>query len=291
MPLELAETDASTLALLSNAPLDPAYPVAMPPDPVYPGQTRAPLAHPLDEIATPAIWSRLALPLERALESLWETLALRDGARPSLWVAIHYGRIALNAHAWERLRARAAGEAPDPGLVEPAQGIAGRVSDRLESLRSGLGRRRLAKRIERAERARIALFRRVAEIEPADLDAGELARGPLDERSWTELLVPGLGRRLTDPLAAELDPALRAALALEQRCTAELGLRLAARCTLASPTQAVFLTVPERIRAALDGASHWSELAALRQERVEQFAKLDVPREFFGRPRVGSEKA
>src|SRR5258708_8159840 len=48
-------------------------------------------------------------------------------------------------------------------------------------------------------------------------------------------------------------------------CTAELGLRLAARCTLASPTQAVFLTVPERIRAALDGASHWSELAALRQ--------------------------
>jgi hypothetical protein len=291
MPLELAETDASTLALLSNAPLDPAYPVAMPPDPVYPGQTRAPLAHPLDEIATPAIWSRLALPLERALQALWETLGLRDGARPTLWVAIHYGRIALNAHAWERLRARAVGEPPDPALVEPAQGIGGRVSERIEVVAAAFGRRRLATRIERAERARIALLRRLAETEPADLDAGELARGPLDERSWTEVLVPGLGRRLSDPLDADVDAGVRAALALEQRCTAELGLRLAARRTLASPHLVAFLTVPERIRAALDGASHWSELASLRQERVDQFAKLDVPRAFFGRPRPGAERA
>jgi hypothetical protein len=263
----------------------------MPPDPVYPGQTRVPLAHPLDEIATPAIWSRLALPLERALESLWDALALRDGARPTQWVAIHYGRVALNAHAWERLRARATGEAPDPALVEPAHGLGGRVSDRLESLRSGLGRRRLGQRVERAEAARIALLRRLAEIEPADLDAGELARGPLDERSWTEVLLPGLARRLKNRLDAELDAGLNAALALEQRCTSELGLRLAARRTLSAPALVAFLTVPERIRAALDGASHWSELASLRQEQVEQFAKLDVPREFFGRPRIGSEKA
>src|SRR5262245_63119922 len=100
MPLELADTDTPAHALFSDAPLDPAYPVAMPPDPVYPGQTRAPLANPLDEIATPAIWSRLALPLERALVTLWEALGLRAG-QPSQWVAIHYGRIALNAHGWE----------------------------------------------------------------------------------------------------------------------------------------------------------------------------------------------
>lgn len=291
MPLELAEADVAILALLSNVPLDPAYPVSTPPDPMHPGQTRAPLAHPLDEIATPAIWSRLSLPLERALAALWETLGLRSGARPRQWVAIHYGRIALNAHAWERLRARAAGETPDPSLVEPAQGIAGRISDRLESLGSGVGRRRLAKRIEEAERARIALLRRLAEIEPADLDVGELARGPLDERSWSEILVPGLGRRLRDPQDVEVDPGVRAALALEQRCTAELGLRLAARRTLVSPPLIAFLTVPERIRAALDGASHWSELASLRQERVDQFAKLDVPLEFFGRPRPEPEAA
>jgi len=41
----------------------------------------------------------------------------------------------------------------------------------------------------------------------------------------------------------------------------------------------------------LDGASHWSELALSRQERVEQFAKLDLPREFWGRPRPDAEKA
>ena len=41
----------------------------------------------------------------------------------------------------------------------------------------------------------------------------------------------------------------------------------------------------------LDGASHWAELAALRQERVEQFTKVDVPLVFWGRPRVESEKA
>ena len=284
MPPELAAP------LLSDSPLDPAYPVVTPLDPVYPGQTRAPLASPLDEIATPALWSRLAEPLERALVALWQTLGLLDGARPTGWVAIHYGRIALNAHAWERLRARATGEAPDPGLVEPAQGLFARAAERLEAVRAGLGRRRLAERIARAEHQRVALLRRMGEIEPADLDAGELARGPLDERSWTEVLVAALGRRLRDPNDGQADGGVRAALALEQRCTAELGLRLAVRRTLASPPQIAFLTVPERIRAALDGASHWAELAAQRQEQVEQFAKLDVPREFFGRARPGGEQ-
>jgi hypothetical protein len=278
-------------SLLSDSPLDPAYPVVTPLDPVYPGQTRAPLASPLDEIATPAIWSRLSQPLERAQQALWETLGLRAGARPASWVAIHYGRIALNAHAWERLRARAGGETPDPGLVEPAQGLFARAADGLEAVRAGLGRRRLAERVARAERDRLALLRRMEEIEPTDLDAGELARGPLDERTWSELLVPELGRRLSEPGQGEADAAVRAALGLEERCTAELGVRLAGRRALATPALAAYLTIPERIRAVLEGASHWSELAALRQERVEQFAKLELPREFFGRPRPDAEGA
>ena len=278
-------------SVLSDSPLDPAYPVVTPLDPVYPGQTRAPLASPLDEIATPAIWSRLSQPLERAQQALWETLGLRDGARPASWVAIHYGRIALNAHAWERLRARAAGEEPDPGLVEPAQGLFARAADRLEAVRARLGRRRLAERVARAERERLALLRRMEQVEPVDLDAGELARGPLDERAWTELLVPELGRRLSEPGRGEADSAVRAALALEERCTAELGARLAGRRALASPGLAAYLTIPERIRAVLEGASHWSELASLRQERVEQFAKLELPRDFFGRPRPDAEGA
>ncbi|HTO09530.1 MAG TPA: hypothetical protein VMR86_20940 [Myxococcota bacterium] len=286
MPPELAAT-----ALLSDSPLDPAYPVVTPPDPVYPGQTRAPLASPLDEIATPAIWSRLSSPLERVLVALWETLGLRDGARPTTWAAVHYGRIALNAHVWERLRARASGETPDPGLVEPAQGLFARAADRLEVVRAGLGRRRLGERIARAEHERVALLRRMGELEPAELDAGELARGPLDERAWTELLLPELGRRLGDPGDAEADAVVRSALALEEACTAELGARLAGRRALASPGLAPYLTVPERIRAVLEGGSHWSELAALRQERIEQFTKLELPRDFFGRPRPDPEGA
>jgi hypothetical protein len=52
-----------------------------------------------------------------------------------------------------------------------------------------------------------------------------------------------------------------------------------------------YLTVEERIRAVLDGAHHWAELAALRQERVEQFTKVDVPLVFWGRPRIEAEKS
>ena len=74
MPLELAETDASTLALLSNAPLDPAYPVAMPPDPVYPGQTRAPLAQ---EPAEPAFLDRLLHGADSSIFALRWTLPVR----------------------------------------------------------------------------------------------------------------------------------------------------------------------------------------------------------------------
>ncbi len=134
-------------------------------------------------------------------------------------------------------------------------------------------------------------MRRAGDLDPSELDAGELARGPLDERAWTEILLPGLGSRLTSSGNAEPDPCLRAAIALEQSFGHELGARLATRRTLPAPSLVAYLTVPERIRAVLDGASHWTELALSRHERVEQFAKLDLPLEFWGRPRPDAEKA
>jgi hypothetical protein len=271
-------------------PLDPAYPQTTPPDPVYPGQTRAPLRSPLDQIATPSTWSRLAHPLERTLATFWQCLALRPGARPTQWVAIHYGRIALNAHACERLRARAAGRAPDPGLVEPASGWLARGSDTAESLRARLRRGALEKRLARAEKERGPLLERALAIELGDLDAGELARGPIDERAWTEILLPWLARGLFGGVDSESDSLLRSAISLEQRCGAELGGRLAGRRTLAAPAHVAYLTIEERIRAVHDGAAQWAELASLRLERVEQFARLDLPLEFWGRPRPEAEK-
>ena len=134
-------------------------------------------------------------------------------------------------------------------------------------------------------------MRRASDLDPSELDAGELARGPLDERAWTEILLPGLGLRLTSSGSTEPDATFRAAIALEQSFGHELGARLVTRRTLPAPSLVAYLTVPERIRAVLDGASHWTELALARHERVEQFAKLDLPLEFWGRPRPEPEKA
>ena len=173
---------------------------------------------PLDEIATPSIWSVLAHPLERAQLELWQALGLSARARPTTWVAIHYGRIALNAHAWERLRARASGSEPDPGLVEPAQALGARLSDRLEAVRARLrARRARAPDRARGEDAR-ELRAPASDLDPTELDAGELARGPLDERAWTEILLPGLGHRLitsgnTEPDAMPSGPRSRSSRA------------------------------------------------------------------------------
>jgi hypothetical protein len=284
--------DASSLPhLLPEGSPDPAYPQTTPPDAAYPGQTREPLGHPLDEIATPSMWSRLEGPLARALDTCWRELGLPERAAPRPWVALHYGRIALNAHGWERMRARLAGEAPDPNLVEPAHGFFARLGERVEALRARLSRSRLERRIERAAERRERALERLGTLDPADLDPGELARGPIDENTWTEILLPWLGDRLAALVATESDACLRMAVGLEQRCNLELGVRLATRRTLGAPAQVAYLTVEERIRAVLDGASHWVELAALRQERVEQFTKVDVPLVFWGRPRIETEKA
>src|SRR5258705_10442795 len=104
MPLEL------------DAPLDSAYPLTTPPDPVYPGQTRAPLATPLDEIATPSIWSVLAHPLERAQLELWRSLGLSARALPTTWVPLHYGPTRSNAHTRECRLHLQPSACPDPGI-------------------------------------------------------------------------------------------------------------------------------------------------------------------------------
>ncbi len=277
--------------LLPEGAPDPAYPLSTPPDATYPGQTREPLGPPLDEIATPSMWSRLANPLEHTQMEIWDALGLLARARPTRWVAIHYGRIALNAHAWERMRARIAGVTPDENLVEPAQGLVASLPERFEALRARFRVRTLDRRLERASERRERALEKLSSLDPGDLDAGELARGPLDDNTWVEILLPWLGERLYSPDEPESDACLRAAVGLEQRCNAELGVRLAARRTLATPSQVAYLTVEERLRAVLDGSSEWMELAVIRQERVEQFTKFDVPRVFWGRPRPDAEKA
>ncbi len=265
---------------------DPAYPRTTPPDAVYPGQTRAPLGSPLDEIATPSMWSRLSSPLERALRELWQRLGLLERSVPTQWVALHYGRIAINAHAWERLQARFSGIEPDPSLVPPPRSALERMPERYERLRARFRRHRLQKRVERAGVVRGERLARARALQLEDLDAGELARGLLDDPAWTEIMLPWLARRLEETARDLPDPTLRAAIALEQRSGAELGRRLETRAVLESPAQIAYLTVEERIRAVHDESSYWATLAAWRAARVEEFRKIEIPVQFWGRPRA-----
>lgn len=274
----------------AESPPDPAYPTTTPPDAVYPGQTREPLSAPLDEIATPSMWSRLEGPLERAQLEIWESLRLLERAKPRRWVSIHYGRIALNANAWERMRARALSEAPDPSLVEPPDSWLERLPEAWEELRARLNQRRLIRRLDEAERRREASVRRAAAMEFGEMDSGELARGPLDEHAWTEILLPWLGRRMLGEPEDEPSPILRAGVALEQRCGVELGRRLCTRSILQSPADVAFLTVEERIRAVNEPSGFWADIVKARQERVDQFVRFDLPLIFWGRPRVDAEK-
>ncbi|MCP4005721.1 MAG: hypothetical protein GY725_16145 [bacterium] len=277
--------------LEAESPPDPAYPTTTPPDAVYPGQTRVPLTYPLDEIATPSMWSRLQRPIERSLVEIWTRVGLLDRARPQRWVTIHYGRISLNAHAWERMRARINREPPDTTLVEPPDSWLAHLPEYWEELRARLNIGRLERRLEEAERKREACLRRAAAMEFSDLDNGELARGPLDEPSWCEILLPWFGQRLLGEPEDDPPPALRAAVALEQRCGVELGRRLTARKVLESPAQVAFLTVEERIRAVHESSSDWAALALTRENRIENFLKFDLPVSFWGRPRIDGEKA
>jgi hypothetical protein len=283
-------SDARALAVVpefrkeaGSGETDPAYPEVSLVDPLYPAQTRAALPPPLDGVATPAMWARLAEPLRRTLASFWRELGLREAGQPSLWVAIHFGRIALNAHGLERLRALLAKREADPALVVPANGLA-RLAEAWERRRAW---RRVAALRERVRRAGVRAggeLERLRRREAADLDAAVLARGPLDDARWSDVLARPL---FAAALEAEpqSDPALDAALALEQRWAAALGPRLVAAGTLPAPSAVAYLTVEERLRAVHGADEAWNDLAELRAERVKRFAALDLPLEFWGRPR------
>jgi hypothetical protein len=273
-----------------EAPQDPAYPTTTPPDPIYPCQTRAPLGAPFDGVILPALWSRIAHPLERCLTRLHDGLGLLPRVGPAHPVALHYGRIAVNAHAWERLRAGAIGEAADPTLVGPAARGWQRLLDSRERLRVRFSSRQLQTRLERSFTGCETLLQRAADREPGDLDAAELARGALGGHAWTELLLPLLGLPLFGGDPEQWRTIARQALLLEDRFALELGRRLADNRMLDHADDVAYLTIEERVRAALESSPFWSKLAARRQQRVEQFVSLDVPLVFWGRPRVDVEK-
>jgi hypothetical protein len=266
------------------ADVDPAYPTVSLVDALYPAQTRAFLPPPLDGIATPSMWARLAEPLRRVLAGAWRELGLQEGGEPALWVTIHYGRIALNAHGCERLRAVLCERAPDPALVVPATGL-GRLAEAWERRRARRRRQHLERRVGAALPQRDALLEPLVARDPAALDSAVLARGPLDDARWTELLLPLLVAALETGEAPK-DPVLDAALALEQRWATELGQRLVAARVLPSPAAVAYLTVDERVRAVLMPQPIWNERAEQRAARVRQFAALELPIEFWGRPRA-----
>ncbi len=273
-------------ALEPEATLDSAYPTVSAPDPVYPCQTLSGLGAQLGGIATPAMWSRLEAPLQRALDEIWGKLGLLRRARPERWVTLHFGRIAVNAHGWERLRAHIGGLEPDPALVEPRAGGLEGLPELWERMRVTLRRRQLRVRIRRAEQLAARALSRAAARDPSDIDTAELARGPLDDPSWTEILLPGLVRRLAEEEPKRPDRRLRAGIALEQRYAVELGRRLIARGVLKTPTDVAYLTVPERIQAVHESSDYWGNRVSSRLQRVESFMDLDLPDQFWGRPRV-----
>ncbi len=131
---------------------------------------------------------------------------------------------------------------------------------------------------------------RAAARNPSELDTAELARGPLDEPTWRESLLLGLGHRLAGQDSERPDPRLRAAIALEQRHAAELGRRLIARGVLRTPTDVAYLTVPERIQAVHESSDYWTKRVSSRMLRVESFVDIELPDQFWGRPRVELEK-
>jgi len=262
---------------------DPAYPTVSRIDAQYPAQTRACLPPPLDGVATPAMWARLAEPLHRALEAFWAALALRETGQPTQWVTIHFGRIALNAHGCERLSSLLCERAADPALVVPAAGL-GRVSDWWELRRARRSMAALHAMVRGAAARRSGFLARLSERDPAELDIGMLARGPLDDARWTDLISPALCAGLRGEAAP--DESLDLALGIEQRWAGALGQRLVAERVLSTPSAVAYLTIEERVRAAHGVEEAWNELAEERSARVKRFAALDLPREFWGRPRA-----
>jgi hypothetical protein len=270
---------------------DPAYPTNTPPDPVLPCQTLEPIGPPLDGVATPAMWSRLAAPLDRAPRRLWRSLGLGGRGLPSRWASIHYGRIALNAHGWERLRARLLDAEPDLALVPSAASAWERFGDLVERLRSRRRLKELPLRLRDAGAQAAASLDRARATDPGELDTAELARGGLDERAWADLLLPWLVARLRGEDRASTARTLAEAIRQEQRRSAELGRRLASRGIVERTSDIAYLTTEERIRAVHGDATLLLEAVNERRDRVERFLDVQLPPRFWGRPRVEQKES
>lgn len=270
---------------------DPAYPTLTPPDPTYPCQTTVPIGPPLDGVAVPALWSRLQRPLERALIELWQACGLPPETMVADPVSLYYGRITVNAHAWERLRALLHDQEPDPALVAPEPGGLRRWLSRWNLYRARKRVEALPGLCRDLERQGEATIRKLSEIDTGHLDPLELARGPLHEGLWSDLLVPWLAARALGEPGGLAQSLVRAAVKLEERYAGELGRRLCGQESIGSSDSIAFLTVSERLRLVHETSRLWNELVEDRRRRVETFISIDFPSEFWGRPRVEMSKS
>jgi len=270
---------------------DPAYPTLTPPDPTYPCQTALPIGPPLDGVAVPALWSRLQRPLERALFELWQACGLPPETMVQDPVSLYYGRITINAHSWERLRALLHDEDPNPSLVAPETGTLRRLVACWNLRRARARVAALPELCRDLERQGEAMIRKLGEVDTGHLDALELARGPLHEGVWADLLVPWLCLRARNESAGLPLQLVRAAVTLEERYAGELGRRLAGQESIESADAIAFLTVSERLRLVHETSRLWIELVEDRRRRVEDFIAIDFPTEFWGRPRIEMSKS
>ncbi len=264
---------------------DPAYPGETPVDAVLPGQTVVPLCPLFDGVALPAIWSRLRSPLGRALGDLWRALRLGERARPRVWVGMRAGCFVINAHGWERLEAVIQGREPDPTLVLPAKPGWSLFTRPLERMRIRRALRALALRVDRAETRAVAGLDRAEEIDIASLDTPPLARGPLDEWIWAEVLIPWFVARAADQPIEVAAKRVQRALRVEQRFAAELGRRMVNAGVLHKRGDVAYLTVEERIQAVVDGSRLWMRVVEARAQRVQVYVDREVPQDRGLEPR------
>jgi hypothetical protein len=267
---------------------DAEYPSAAPPDLHHSVCTLRPLLPAFDGVAMPFIWSRLHGSVDAALHALWTELGLLEWMRPSPWVTLAFGRMAVNASGWERLCSRASGERGDVALCGPPISA---VASARERWRVSRRRRSFRGRIANAQRLAEGQLARLAGVNLSALDTATLARGPLDPPAWTEVLIAWLGTKALDP-ERDASPGLpRDATRAEQRFAGEVGRRLTAEGVLREPQDVIYLTAVERVRAVLDGTQPWAKLVAKRARRVALYLELDVPETFIGRPRLDAGDA
>ena len=274
---------------ITDAESDAGYPAEWPADPVFPRKTLDPVCPVLEGVALPSTWSRLRAPLERALRQLWQVSGLSDRGRPQAWISLQAGRIAVNAHGWERLAAALRGDEPDPALVGPPASGWELVGARLERLRVRRWRKRLRARLEQAHRRADSVLERVESVDVKALETPPLARGPFDELSWTELLLPWLAARALED-DSDLGASVERGLRSEQRFVSEVGRRLVHAGVLHNRADVAYLTVEERIQAAVqasgDGNELWTRVVDARAQRVDEYAEVEVPQSFWGQPRT-----